>query len=296
MAERVSVVVATYRREHMLVDTLNDLIQQEYPDFEVLVVDQTPEHTPEVAAYLNAFHASGGRHQWLVTDTPGLTRARNLGLAQATGEIVVYVDDDVRIPDTAFLQHHVDAFKDPAVGAVAGRVLEPHRPPFTVSHRVGWLGFWGTREPGFGTAVSGYAESVRGCNMSFRRLVLEHIGGFDESYTRSAYREDTDVAFRVKRAGYRLWFSAEAWLYHLSSAEGGTRDRSIPVAEDIILNDVRFARKNLGGFQRAAWFLRLYGSRVVKAGITAGRFQERHQAFRMALTQTKGGPSGEGGR
>lgn len=290
MAERVSVVVATYHREQMLVDTLNDLVQQQYPDFEVLVVDQTPEHTPEVAAYLEDFHQSETRHQWLITDKPGLTRARNFGLSAATGDIIVYVDDDVRIPDATFLQHHVDAFKNPAVGAVAGRVLEPDRPAFTVSHRVGWLGFWGTREPGFGTAASGYAESVRGCNMSFRRSVLERIGGFDESYTRSAYREDTDVAFRVKRAGYRLWFSAEAWLYHLSSAEGGTRDRSIPVAEDIILNDVRFARKNLGAGQRTAWLLRLYGSRVVKAGITAGRFKERHRAFRTALAETRGRP------
>ncbi|NMP22535.1 glycosyltransferase family 2 protein [Sulfobacillus harzensis] len=287
MAERVTVVVATYNREEMLVDTIKDLVQQDYPDFEVLVIDQTPDHLPDVAAFLTEFGASG-RGQWIRTDKPGLTRARNIGLQRATGSYIIYVDDDVRIPDAKFIQHHVDALSRPGVGAAAGRVLEPDRPPLTVDKRVGWLGYFGTREPGFGTERSGAAESVRGCNMSFVRSVLSDIGGFDEAYTRSAYREDTDVAFRVKRAGYQLWFSAEAWLYHLSSPQGGTRDRTIPVAEDVILNDVRFARKNLGFVQRSAWLARLYGSRVLKAGIKAGGLKDRHAAFRAALTMTRG--------
>ncbi len=287
MAERASIVVATYNRNEMLVDALNDLIAQDYPDFEVLVVDQSAEHTAEVKQFLEEFdRLPNGR--WIRSDVPGLTRARNRGLQDVRGEYVIYVDDDVRIPDPHFVAFHVAALRRAQVGAVAGRVLEPNRAPLMVPRRVGWLGYLGTREPGFGSEASGWAETVRGCNMSFRRSVLEAIGGFDESYTKSAFREDTDIALRVRHSGYRIWFASEAWLYHLSSPTGGTRDQSIPVAEDLILNDVRFARKNLPPLQRALWLTRLYGSRVVKAGMMSGALVERHQAFRQALSQTRG--------
>lgn len=286
--ELVTVVVATYNRNDMLKRTLEDLLLQRYPQVELLVIDQTPQHSEEVAEALRSWHETG-RLSWVTTETPGLTRARNMGLTMARGTYVIYIDDDVQIPDPDFIQHHVSALQQPGVGAVAGRVVVPDRAPLTQPNRVGWLGFFGTREPGFGSTKSQPAETVRGCNMSFSHEALVRVGGFDEQYTRSAFREDTDVAWRLRRQGYHIWFSAEAWLYHLSAPEGGTRDQGIPVAEDLILNDVRFARKNLSTLQQGAWLARLYGSRVVKAGLVGGAFAERQRAFWRALEMTRNG-------
>lgn len=284
MDNSVTVIVCTYNREDLLMDSINDILDQRYEDMEVLVVDQSRTHTKEVDQYLTEKHEHGAI-RLLKSDTPGLTRARNLGLRESRGSSVVYIDDDVRIPDRDFVKAHVDALKKPEIGAVAGRILEPDRPPLVVSSRIGWMGYWGTREPGFGSAWSGPADSVRGCNMSFRREVLMDIGGFDESYTKSAFREDTDVALRIRRQGYKLWFSADAWLYHLSAQSGGTRDQSIDVAYDLILNDLRFATKNLLGVQRQLWIMRLYGSRVVKAGLKSGGLRERHRSYRRAIDE-----------
>lgn len=282
--ERVSVIIATFNRERPLIDTLGDVLQLEYPDLEIIVVDQTKQHEADTARQLAQWH-SLGKIRWLHGVPPGLTAARNVGWRASSGRYVIYVDDDVRIFNPAFVHAHVRELRRPGVGAVAGRVLEPDRPPLTVASRIGDLGFCGHREPGFGSAVAGPAATVRGCNMSFRREALEAVGGFDESYTRSAFREDTDISFRLRRRRFALWFAPEAWLYHLSADAGGTRDQSILVDTDLIRNDVRFAGKNLGWGRRLAWQARCYLSRVLRDGLLHGKFRLRHQAFFDALSQ-----------
>lgn len=288
-AEPVSVIVATYHREALLVDTIADLLRMDYPDYEIIVVDQSARHEPETLRALAGW-ADAGVIRWRKMAEPSLTRARNVGWREAHGRAVIYVDDDVRIPDAQFIRHHLDALGQEGIGAVAGRVLEPAKPPKEVSRAIGWLGWSGAREPGFGSRRSGPAWSVRGCNMAFWRDALEAVGGFDEGYTRSAFREDTDIALRLRRRGYRLWFSADAWLYHLGASEGGTRDASIPVAEDLIRNDARFIFKNLSGTMKALWLARLYASRVIKASLRGGQFSVRHNAFWRAVQEAGAAP------
>jgi GT2 family glycosyltransferase len=273
-----SVVVVTYGREEELVNTVGDLLAQTYPELEVLVVDQTPSHEPKVRERLADWQASGAI-QWYQLSPPSLTRARNVGWQRASGQLVIFVDDDVRLPPD-YVSAMVEAFRcHPEVAAVAGRILEPGRPPEVVRWRVGDLGWCGARLPGFGTPRSGPAYSLRGCNMAFRRMALEAVGGFDEGYRKSAFREDADIAFRLRQAGQRLWFSAEAWLYHLSAQQGGTRHQEIDVDRDVIFNDLRFAVLRLRPLRREAWLTRLYLSRVLKAGLRTRRLKALHQAF-----------------
>lgn len=285
----VSVVIATYNRDDLLCGAIADVLAVQSPDgtpVEVLVVDQTPVHGGLTASQLDQWQKAGAI-RWIKTSPPGLTRARNIGIRQARGEFLIFIDDDVHIENKDFLKEHVRALDKPGIGGVAGRIMVPEAPPLTVTRKIGDLGFFGTREPGFGSDWSGFTATVRGCNMSFRRDLLQALAGFDERYTRSAFREDTDIAYRIRRQGYQLWFAHQAWLYHLSAPEGGTRDRSIPVSHDLILNDVRFARHNLSFWQQQAWRARIYGSRVVKASLYGGRFKERHRVYRESLAAVK---------
>jgi GT2 family glycosyltransferase len=275
----ISVIVPTYHRDQPLIDTVSDLLLLIFPDYEVVVVDQAPCHSPAAQERLAQWHEQGAI-RWIQTAQPGLTAARNRGIEASRGHLIVFVDDDVRIPDQNFLRAHGALFAaHPEVMASGGRVLEPSQPPRTVTSLIGWLGPFGMREPGFGSTFSGPASSLRGCNMAFRKTALTAIGGFDERYTRSAFREDTDVSWRLRRAGYAVWFNHEAWLYHLSAATGGTRDREIAIEQDLILNDWRYAVFNLPPAQRMLWVSRLYGSRVVKAALLHGAFLERHRIF-----------------
>jgi GT2 family glycosyltransferase len=266
-------------------DTIGDLLRQtpfQQGWAELLVIDQSATHLGTTTRQLEQLQLQGAI-QWIRVQSPGLTKARNLGVSLSRGEYVIFVDDDVRIENEAFITAHVSSLNRPHVAAVAGRILVPGESPRMVSSKIGHLGFFGTREPGFGSDWSGPTETLRGCNMSFRKKALEAIGGFDERYTRSAFREDTDVSWRLKKQGVELWFSSEAWLTHLSSPEGGTRDRSITVDVDLIVNDIRFASLNLRGVHKWAWLARIYGSRVIKAGVNRGKFSMRHAAFRNGM-------------
>lgn len=262
-------------------NTIGDLLRQEPIRegwAELLVIDQSVSHQDATIQQLEQLQTQGAI-QWVRVQSPGLTKARNLGVSLSRSEYVIFVDDDVRIENENFIAAHISSLTRPQVAAVAGRILVPGENPRTVPRNIGDLGFFGTREPGFGSDWSGPTETLRGCNMSFRKQALEAIGGFDERYTRSAFREDTDVSWRLRKEGFALWFSSEAWLTHLASPEGGTRDRSITVDVDLIVNDIRFALLNLRGVRKWAWLTRIYGSRVVKAAMNRGKFSMRHKAF-----------------
>jgi len=119
----ISVIIPTYGREEPLRDTLHDLLQQDYPDFEVLVVDQTPTHEPETAELLRQL-ADAGQIQWFCLEWASLPGARNYAVRRSRGDILLFIDDDVRIP-AGYLRAHARNFQErPEVGAIAGRVFD----------------------------------------------------------------------------------------------------------------------------------------------------------------------------
>src|ERR1700733_2038251 len=90
----VSVIIATYNRGEVLCDTVAMALAQDYPDFEVIVVDQTPEPPAMVREFVKA---AGDRLRYVRREIPNLPAARNTGIRIARGEIVVFIDDDVII-------------------------------------------------------------------------------------------------------------------------------------------------------------------------------------------------------
>lgn len=100
----ISVIIPTYAREEPLRDSLVDVLKQDYPNFEVLVVDQTPKHQPEIQAFLEEL-AAAGKIQWFHLDWASLPGARNYALRRAAGEIILFIDDDVQL-QSGFLAAH----------------------------------------------------------------------------------------------------------------------------------------------------------------------------------------------
>src|SRR5690606_24737425 len=118
----VSVIVATYNRGDVLFDTLAMVMANTYPRFELIVVDQT---TAPSGAYRRRLADLRAQFDfvYLTLPAPSLTFARNVGVQQAKGDLIIFIDDDVQLePD--FVEAHVRAFADPAVAGVAGRVLD----------------------------------------------------------------------------------------------------------------------------------------------------------------------------
>ena len=151
-----------------------------------------------------------------VIDIPngGLSAARNVGLAEATGEIVAYTDADTRV-DRDWLTFLVQPFlTSDVVGSGGPNVVPADDPPMAQCI---------ARAPGGPTHVlldDRIAEHVPGCNMAFRRDALLAIGGFNPIYLRAG--DDVDVCWRLQARGWKIGFASAAlvWHHHRSSVEG----------------------------------------------------------------------------
>jgi len=240
---KVSVIIATYGRDSCLVNTIRSVLLQDYPDFELLVVDQSADHTPEVENFLR--NGDDPRYSYHLITPPSLPAARNFGLARARGEIVIYIDDDVLL-DPGFIHAHVKAYgRAERIAAVGGRIRTRGRPLSThllaFSASAEWSG-------GFDFPDEGELDAAQGCNMSFRRSALEEIGGFDPSYEGNALAEEFDTCFRLRRQGHRIRFEPRAGLDHLVAPAGGCRGPGKEVWESSFAfqNEVIFHLKNFG--------------------------------------------------
>ncbi len=197
---RVSVVVCAYNAAETLEDNLRSLERLTYPDYEIILVnDGSKDRTGEI----------GRRHEKVrVVDIPngGLSAARNVGLAAATGEIVAYTDADTRV-DPDWLTFLVQPFlRSNVVGSGGPNVVPPDDRPMAQCI---------ARAPGGPTHVlldDRTAEHVPGCNMAFRRDALVAIGGFNPIYLRAG--DDVDVCWRLQARGWRIGFAGSALVWH----------------------------------------------------------------------------------
>ncbi|MBI2834078.1 MAG: glycosyltransferase, partial [Acidobacteria bacterium] len=197
---RVSVVVCAYNAASTIDDCLSSLARVDYPDFDVIVVnDGSEDDTGDRVR----------RHPDVrLVDTPnaGLSAARNLGLAHATGDIVAYTDADVRV-DPHWLTHLVQPFLTSDLVGVGGPNVVPADDP--------WVAQCIARSPGGPTHVmldDRVAEHVPGCNMAFRREALLAVGGFNPIYVRAG--DDVDMCWRMQARGWKVGFAPAALVWH----------------------------------------------------------------------------------
>lgn len=213
-ATRISVSIPTLGREAILIDTLRYLLDLRHPPYEILVVDQTPVHEVATDQAL-AILARDGAIRWIRLPEPSITHAMNVGLLEATGEVVLFVDDDI-IPQGELIEAHRVAHDDAALPAsdrtiVAGRVLQP----WHVDGSRPW--------DQLASEASGFVDEFIGCNFSVKRDAAIRLGGFDERFVRVAYRYEAEFAIRARRAGMRILFAPDALIHHLHATKGGTR-------------------------------------------------------------------------
>src|SRR6266571_3021010 len=161
---RISIVVCSFNGSPTIRDTLNGLLNLDYPDFEVIVVnDGSTDSTPNIA--------SEYPFKLISTENRGLSNARNTGIDAATGEIIAFIDDDAH-PDPHWLRFLSLAFKDGEYVGVGG----PNLPV----PEDGWKSEAVANAPGPNPVLltDKVAEHIPGCNMAFKRDALKKIGGF----------------------------------------------------------------------------------------------------------------------
>ncbi len=217
----LTVAIPTYGRDQILVDSARQVLEQDPAAREVLILDQTPRHEPEVEGRLAAWD-SAGSIRWLRLPAPSITGAMNTALKAATCPIVLFLDDDVSLAP-GLVAAHAQCFEDDAVWAVAGQVLQPGEEPEPARTSRGRNGLWRGYDFPFNSTQPAEVHNVMAGNLSVRRDRALEVGGFDENFIRVAYRFETDFARRIWDAGGRIRFEPQASIRHLRAPSGGTR-------------------------------------------------------------------------
>jgi hypothetical protein len=317
----ISVVVPSLlEREEGLQACLRSLADLDYPDYEVIVVDNRPAGAPPVD--LPGVH--------VVRETrPGISAARNRGLEEATGEIVAFTDDDVEVDPGWLLAIATRLTEHPEEACVNGLALPRE---LETSAQVALEEYYGGFGPRTFEPVSHRMRAPRGCsllrpatvdalgedgrvrrsfslyaagsfgagaNMAFRSRMLRELGGFDLALgagTDSRGGEDLLMFAQVAWRGHSIGFEPAAIVHHTHRRDEASLERQIygyglgyaALLTALVLDDPRHLGRMLGTAGRAV--------RVMTAGyrdkVDAGRQPNRRtrELARMELRGLAAGP------
>jgi O-antigen biosynthesis protein len=196
----VSVVVCCYNGASTLDECLQSLQELDYPNFEVILVDDgSTDHSYEI----------GGKYRnvrRIQVPNGGLSKARNIGIEAARGEVVAFIDSDA-YADADWLYYVVSALDEHGAAAVGGPNLSPPQDPF-IAQCI-------DESPGNPTAVlvdNERAEHIPGCNMAYRKNAFDAVGMFDVQHR--AAGDDVDVCWRLLVANKKIVYHPAALVWH----------------------------------------------------------------------------------
>jgi len=233
--EKVSFVIATYNRKDDLCETLNSILDQNYSNYEIVVVCNSDDDTPELFSQGGPFDREEIRY-FHYPERMGVPKARNTGIKKATGDIIITIDDDAVLDNSDVTTQIVESFaQNPDFGVIAFRsenyyteevaAKEFPDPPF--NQRSPDKEFETTFFVGVGNAI--------------RADVFEEVGYYAEDFEYGV--EELDLSLRVVDAGWRIKYDPEACVRHKESPEGRLPDRE--VIAKILENRIRTTVRNL---------------------------------------------------
>jgi len=198
----VSVVIPTYNRGASILDTIESIFQNSYPDFEIIVVDQSKELVTKEALER---YFSNRQFKYIHTDIQGAGRARNMGIAQAEGSIVAITDDDCVVP-TNWISAITEIFQEyPKVAVVLTNVV-----PGEHDAAKGFIPSY-IRKDNKLVKTIWEKRSARGigASLAIRKDAITSIGGYDNNLGPGAHFPDGDDIDLVTRAVLKGWWAYE---------------------------------------------------------------------------------------
>jgi glycosyltransferase involved in cell wall biosynthesis len=196
----VSVIVCSYNGGQTLGACLASLSKLNYPDYEVILVDDgSTDNTAEIAEQFP--HV-----RYIFQPNHGLSHARNTGAADAKGEVFAYTDSDC-MADVDWLYYLIGTLVSGEYAGVGGPNVTPPAQ--------NWIQACVAAAPGGPSHVlltDTVAEHIPGCNMAFYRSAFENVGGFDVEYHKAG--DDVDFCWRLQQAGCVIGFSPTAIVWH----------------------------------------------------------------------------------
>ncbi len=194
----VSIVIPARNSARTLALTIEACLKQTYQYKEIIIVDDgSSDSTFDIAQ----------KYPCKVLRTAGLgpAYARNLGWKNSKGDIICFTDSDC-IPDKYWLEKLLANYKSADIAGVGGTYNIANKESLLVN-----LIHEEIIQRHFTMPL--YVDYLGSFNVSYRKNVLEEVGGFNESY-KTASGEDNDLSYRIRKKGYKLVFAKEAIVAH----------------------------------------------------------------------------------
>lgn len=242
---RFSLVVATLGRERELGRLFESLAIQTYDNFEVLVVDQNADD--RIVPLIEKFQKKLGIVH--LTSEPGLSRARNVGLEYAAGEVIAFPDDDCWYPPNVLQEVDTALRRSPLIDGITGRYSNDcGKTEGRWQKCSGAVG----RENVWRTAIS--------FTIFLRRELIGSIGEFDEqlgvgSGSRWGSGEETDYLLRALAKGAQIRYNPELWIRHPVKVTGVCTADSLRRVRTYAAGAGRVIAKHEYGIAYKAFFL-----------------------------------------
>lgn len=219
---KLSVLICTYNREKYVYNVLKSVAMNNYPksDYELILVDNNcTDNTPaECERFANDFPEVKFRR--VVETEQGLSYARNRAIREASGDYLLYVDDDALVNDD-YLQAYNDIFTSMPDAMGAGGQVQP----LYETEEPSWMSYYTkvltTTYKYEGDKIKEFkrGQFPSGCNMGFRKEVFEQIGDFNPELGRKGKNligaEEKDLYDRMRSHGMKSYYIPRAVLQHI---------------------------------------------------------------------------------
>ena len=240
--DSVSVVIATYHRHDTLKNVLKLFEEQTTIPYEFIIVDQTPDsHIP------NKFYDNFKLNIKLIKPKkPSMTGSRNIGAAEASGEYLLIIDDDILF-EKDYVENYLKVLKEENVDVVnGGTTLEDKLPedwPWPIEKLDPVRFFLAAPNHQW----QGMQLSISSTNFIIRKDIWDKSGGFDIFCPRMA---DFEFGYRLYKMGAKIYYSPLPWCKHLR-AGGGLRKN--PFKNAALVGSLYIHKKHFPG-----WISRQY--------------------------------------
>lgn len=222
---KLSIIIPTLNRDIYLKSTLESIKHQLFDfKYEIIIIDQNVNEVEKRNSILNK-KIKDENITYLHLPGKGVVFGRNEAIHNAQGEIILFIDDDVKIEDKYFLQKHLNNYTEKEeISAVCGREINPSGNNYCESlnynRDIPLLDIFHFPR-NYSKRIEATIFST--CNSSIRKKVLLKLGCFDKDFKGASYGDDSDLALRLTNEGYKIIYDPETVLMHLMAGSGGLR-------------------------------------------------------------------------